>query len=199
MTQPPEITYSDELLADGTVHRRYSDGRSEWRSRGDGRIHWRDDRGDSGTDERLGRDLVKRVHADGRVGYGRDIGYGRTVWGQGRYVLVNRSSFPGRVGALIGALGLGAGIAAAHYAPELLSDDEEEELRRQEAERARSAGDGGGDGGGGDGFDDGGFDDGTDGRRDDDGFGSDGFGSAGDGGDGGDPQNDDGWDGDDFG
>ena len=71
MTQPPEITYSDELLADGTVHRRYSDGRNEWRSRGtDGRIHWRDDRGDSGTDERLGRDLVKRSHTDGRTGYG---------------------------------------------------------------------------------------------------------------------------------
>ncbi|RKE17636.1 hypothetical protein [Streptomyces sp. TLI_171] len=160
MTQPPEITYSDELLADGTAHRRYSDGRSEWRSRGaDGRIHWRDDRGDSGTDERLGRDLVKRTHADGRVGYGRDLGYGRTVWGQGRYVLVNRSSFPGRVGVVLGALGLGAGIAAASYAPELLSDDEEEELRREAAERARSSS-GGDSGGGGDGGGDfGDFDD----------------------------------------
>ncbi|MFD8599683.1 hypothetical protein ACFV1L_32230 [Kitasatospora sp. NPDC059646] len=193
MTQPPEITYSDELLADGTVHRRYSDGRSEWRSRGaDGRIHWRDDRGDSGTDERLGRDLVKRLHADGRAGYGRDIGYGRTVWGQGRYVLVNRSSFPGRVGVVLGALGLGAGIAAAHYAPELLSPDEEEELRR-EAERARSSG---GDGGGGDGGDGDGFDDGPDDGFDD----HDGFGTAGDGGDGQDASDGaDAWDGDDFG
>ncbi|MFJ5228891.1 hypothetical protein ACIQBJ_03230 [Kitasatospora sp. NPDC088391] len=188
MTQPPEITYSDELLADGTVHRRYSDGRSEWRTRGaDGRIDWRDDRGDSGTDERLGRDLVKRTHADGRVGYGRDLGYGRTVWGRGQYVLVNRSSFPGRVGVVLGALGLGAGIAAAAYAPEFLSADEEEELRR-EAERARasSGGDGGGgDGGGGDDFGD--FDDDRGG-----------FGSAGDGDDGTAPA-DDGWDGDDFG
>ncbi|MFJ4677954.1 hypothetical protein [Kitasatospora sp. NPDC088783] len=202
MTQPPEITYSDELLADGTVHRRYSDGRSEWRSRGaDGRVHWRDDRGDAGTDERLGRDLVKRVHADGRVGYGRDVGYGRTVWGQGRYVLVNRSSFPGRVGVVLGALGLGAGVAAAHYAPELLSADEEEELRR-EAERARAGGDGGsgGDGGGGDGgFDDGGDDHRHDDGFDPDGFDSGGFGSAGDGADGGDPPDNDGWDGDDFG
>ncbi|MFJ5924888.1 hypothetical protein ACIQF6_20025 [Kitasatospora sp. NPDC092948] len=195
MTQPPEITYSDSLLADGTVHRRYSDGRNEWRSRNpDGRIHWRDDRGDSGTDERLGRDLVKRSHTDGRTGYGRDIGYGRTVWGQGRYVLVNRSSFPGRLGVVLGALGLGAGIAAAQYAPELLSFDEEEELRRA-AERARARGDGG-DGGG----DDGGDGDG-DGSDDgfDDGFDSDdGFGTAGDGGDD-HPGNGDAWDGDDFG
>ncbi|MEV4561945.1 hypothetical protein AB0K51_33885 [Kitasatospora sp. NPDC049285] len=154
MTQPPEITYSDELLADGTAHRRYSDGRSEWRRRDpDGRIHWRDDRGDSGTDERLGSDLIKRVHADGRTGYGRDVGYGRTVWGQGQYVLVNRSSFPGRLGVVLGALGLGAGIAAAQFAPELLSEDEEEELRRQAAERVNRSTDGsGGDGGGGDGF-----------------------------------------------
>ncbi|MFD7639641.1 hypothetical protein ACFV4P_03215 [Kitasatospora sp. NPDC059795] len=198
MTQPPEITYSDELLADGTVHRRYSDGRSEWRIRGaDGRIHWRDDRGDSGTDERLGRDLVKRIHADGHAGYGRDIGYGRTVWGQGRYVLVNRSSFPGRVGVVLGALGLGAGIAAAQYAPDLLSAAEEEELRRQAAERARDSGGdgGGGDGsgsdGGGDGDEDGGFDDGFDDH--------DGFGTAGDGGDGHHPADGDAWDGDDFG
>ncbi|MFJ8441664.1 hypothetical protein [Kitasatospora griseola] len=195
MTQPPEITYSDELLADGTVHRRYSDGRNEWRSRSsDGRIHWRDDRGDSGTDERLGRDLVKRSHADGRAGYGRDIGYGRTVWGQGQYVLVNRSSFPGRLGVVLGALGLGAGIAAVQYAPELLSSDEEEELRR-EAERARNSG---GDGGGGDGAgssdggdgDDGGFDDGFDDHG--------GFGTAGDGGDD-QGAHGDAWDGDDFG
>ncbi|MFD0345674.1 hypothetical protein ACFQ0M_05495 [Kitasatospora aburaviensis] len=81
MTQPRQLGYSDELLADGTVHRRYEDGRSEWRHRGAaGLVHWNDSTGRAGTDEPLGRDLVKRTRDDGFTEYGRDIGYGRTVW-----------------------------------------------------------------------------------------------------------------------
>lgn len=71
--------YADELLTDGTVCRRYTDGRTEWRSRGQsGVVFWRDDHGMTGTDEALGRDLIKRTYGDGRVIYGREGGYGRT-------------------------------------------------------------------------------------------------------------------------
>ncbi|WP_354638695.1 hypothetical protein [Kitasatospora camelliae] len=146
MTQPRELTYADELLADGTVHRRYADGRSEWRRRRpDGRVEWQDDRNDSGTDERLGEDLVKRTHADGRVEYGRDIGYGRTVWGRGELVLVNRSAFGGRLGVVLGVLGqAAAGVPAAQLPPQALTPDEEEELRRRARERQPAGSPGGG-------------------------------------------------------
>lgn len=98
-----EITYTDELLADRTVHRRYSDGRQEWRSRGpDGVVSWRDDRGSAGTDEPLGRHLIKRTYGDGRVVYGREAGYGRTLWGDGT-LTANRSSFGGRLGGILAA------------------------------------------------------------------------------------------------
>ncbi|MFE4601224.1 hypothetical protein ACFRKE_10225 [Kitasatospora indigofera] len=175
MTQPRHITYSDELLADGTAHRRYEDGRSEWRRRGaDGLVHWHDTFGDAGTDERLGTDLVKRVHADGRVDYGRDIGYGRTVWGNGDTVLVNRTSFGGRLGVVLTALGLAGAVAVTQYPPLALSPEEEEELRAQARAQAAngSAGDGGsgsGDSGGGDYS--GGWDDTDDGGWDGDDFG----------------------------
>jgi hypothetical protein len=40
------VTFIDELMADGGVHRSYSDGRQEWRWRRDGGVvQWRDDRG----------------------------------------------------------------------------------------------------------------------------------------------------------
>ncbi|MGW4897563.1 hypothetical protein ACWEQL_35730 [Kitasatospora sp. NPDC004240] len=180
MTQPPHIGYTDELLADGTVHRRYEDGRNEWRRRGaDGIVHWHDNRERSGTDERLGTDLIKRRYADGTAEYARDIGYGRTVWARGELVTVNRTAFRGRLGTVLGALGVAAAtaIAVSQFPPLELDEAEEEQLREQA--RAAQANSGGGDGGGGGGGDAGGPEYADDSDWDD---------SA-----------DDGWDGDDFG
>ena len=137
------ITYADELLADNTVHRRYSDGREEWRTRTGRTVTWRDSRGGSGVDEPLGPKLVKRTHTDGRVVYGREGGYGRTLWGDG-VVTVNRTSFGGRVGAVLGAVAGGALLATMVAPPMSLSPEEEEQLRQQAQE---SSGGGGGDGG----------------------------------------------------
>ncbi|TXL85327.1 hypothetical protein EW053_31315 [Streptomyces sp. IB2014 016-6] len=149
--QRREITYTDELLADRTVHRRYSDGGQEWRSAvgGGGRrvVQWRDERGGSGTDELLGGRIVKRVYTNGRRPiYGREAGYGRTLWSDG-VLTVNRTSFGGRLGTVLGAVTAGAVIGGLTLPPAFLSPEEEEELRRQ-AEAGSSGG--GGDGGGGD-------------------------------------------------
>ncbi|MFB7469798.1 hypothetical protein [Kitasatospora sp. NPDC056184] len=190
MSNARHLGYRDELLADGQVHRRYEDGRSEWRRRGtDRQIHWHDSLGRSGTDEPLGRDLVKRRYADGATEYGRDIGYGRTVWGGG-LVTLNRSSFGGRLGVVVGALGVAgvAAIAAAQLPPDELSEAEEEELRA-EARRQASADSGGGGGGGGGDV----SVDGDDAHHDDPGA-DDGSADFADWSD-----SDDGWDGDDFG
>ncbi|MGW3954348.1 hypothetical protein ACWEKM_26235 [Streptomyces sp. NPDC004752] len=159
MIRPREIGYTDELLADGSVHRTYEDGRQEWRRRGPaGQVHWRDDQGGTGTDELLGDKIVKRTHADGTVTYGRDIGYGRTLWGRGETLMINRTSFGGRMGAVLVGLGVaGLAVTAAQLPPLSLTPDEEEELRQQ----ARASSSAGGDGGGGDGG-------GSDGGSDDD-------------------------------
>jgi hypothetical protein len=131
MPVPRQVTYTDELLADGTVHRRYSDGRQEWRSRTrEGAVTWRDDRGGTGTDEPLGRWLVKRSYRDGRVMYGREGGYGRTLWGDG-VLTVNRSSFGGRIGAILAAVAGGALLGSLVVPPEALTAAQEAELRRQ--------------------------------------------------------------------
>ncbi|MFJ4922811.1 hypothetical protein [Streptomyces sp. NPDC088725] len=146
MNRPREIPYRDDLLADGSVHRRYGDGREEWRRRDTGPVvRWHDNQGASGTDEPLGQRIVKRRYADGTVVYGRDIGYGRTVWGRGETVLVNRTTFGGRVGAVLAGLGLvtlGA-LTAAQLPPVGLTPEEEEELRSQAAAQTSSGGIGG--------------------------------------------------------
>ncbi|MFJ7988702.1 hypothetical protein [Streptomyces sp. NPDC096351] len=151
MNRPEEIGYADELLADGTVHRRYEDGLEEWRRRAPGRPHvvdWHDDRGGSGTDELLGDRIIKRSLADGTVTYARDIGYGRTLWGRGEQLLVNRSSFGGRMGVVLAGLGVASlAVTAAQLPPLSLSPEQEEELRQQQAQAQQSGG--GGDGGGG--------------------------------------------------
>ncbi|MEU6011300.1 hypothetical protein [Streptomyces sp. NPDC047453] len=143
MIRPREIGYTDELLADGSVHRTYEDGRQEWRRRGPaGQVHWRDDRAGMGTDEQLGTAIVKRTLADGTVTYGRDIGYGRTLWGRGETLMINRTSFGGRMGAILVGLGIaGLAVTASQLPPLSLTPDEEEELRRQ----AQSSSSGGGD------------------------------------------------------
>ncbi|MEV0060792.1 hypothetical protein [Nocardia sp. NPDC050718] len=143
MSVRQHVTYTDELLADGTVHRHYSDGHREWRTRGAGFVSWRDDRGGTGRDEPLGRTLVKRTYADGRVLYGRESGYGRTLWGDG-VLTVNRSSFGGRVGTILAAVAGGALLGTLVMPPEFLSAAEEEELRRQAAASSSSDSGGGG-------------------------------------------------------
>lgn len=152
MIRPQEIGYADELLADGTVHRRYEGGLEEWRSRIPDRprmVRWHDNRGGSGTDELLGNRVIKRTLADGTAVYARDIGYGRTVWPRGERVTVNRSSFGGRMGVLLAGLGVAAlAVTAAHLPPLSMTPEEEEELRRQQEQSQASSS--GGDGGGGD-------------------------------------------------
>ncbi|MFI6364758.1 hypothetical protein ACIBG0_18620 [Nocardia sp. NPDC050630] len=159
MPEHRQITYTDELLADGSVHRRYADGRQEWRTRdAQGMVSWRDDRGNSGTDEGLGPKIVKRVYRNGSVLYGREAGFGRTLWGDG-VLTVNRSSFGGRLGGILAAIAGGALLGALVMPPDALSAEEEEELRRHAAAQSSGSGDGGEDYGG---WDDDGGDDGGD-------------------------------------
>ncbi|WP_327179786.1 hypothetical protein OG599_33840 [Streptomyces sp. NBC_01335] len=150
MMRPTEIGYSDELLADGSVHRSYQDGRQEWRRRDPavaGLVRWHDDEGASGTDELLGDRIVKRV-SNGQVTYGRDLGYGRTVWGRGDTLTVNRTSFGGRMGLLLAGIGVTSlAVTEAQLPPLSLSPEEEEELRRQ-AQASGGDGGAGGDGAG---------------------------------------------------
>lgn len=161
-----ENSYTDELLADGTLHRRYSDGRSEWRTRGEGGVvTWRNSHGVTGTDEPLGRRIVKRTFHDGRVLYGREAGYGRTLWGDG-VLTVNRSSFGGRVGAVLAGVAAGALVAGLVMPPMSMTEAEEEKLRQQA--QSTGGGDAGSTGEGDDTYDDdwsdgeGGLDDGGD-------------------------------------
>lgn len=167
MPEYRQLEYVDELLADGTVHRRYGDGREEWRTRGPGDlVSWRDSDGAAGTDEPLGRRLVKRARPTGVV-YGRECGYGRTLWGDG-VLTVNRSSFGGRLGAVLAGVAGGALLGALVMPPALLSPEEEEELRTQAARDSGS----GSDGSDSDAGDSGGYDDWDDGYGDgDDDFG----------------------------
>ncbi|MCF8610501.1 hypothetical protein L5G28_10095 [Gordonia sp. HY285] len=128
-TAPHEITYIDELLADGTVYRRYSDRRQEWRNRtSSGEVHWRDDRGQSGVDVALGRKVVKRTYGNGAVIYGRENGFGRTLWNDG-VLTVNKSRLGGRLGAAVAGVA-GAGlIGALIYPPDALTPEQEADLQ----------------------------------------------------------------------
>jgi hypothetical protein len=154
------VSFTDELLADGSVHRRFSDGREEWRRRGpDGLVHWRDSVGGTGTDEPLAERIIKRTYAaNGRTVYGRDQGYGRTAWGD-HTLTVNRTTFGGRMGVILAAVGGGLLLGAIVAPPLAMSPVEEEQLRQQLAQQQQpardsgsSSGNGGGDGGdGGDG------------------------------------------------
>lgn len=140
------VPFRDELLADGSVRRAYADGRQEWRRRGPGAmVSWRDDRGRTGTDEALGRRILKRRVDPGAVVYGRDLGYGRTTWSDG-VLTVNETSMGGRAGAIIAAVGAAGLLPAIVDPPFALSPAEEEELRQ--AQLAGSSGDGGGGNGG---------------------------------------------------
>jgi hypothetical protein len=169
------VSFTDELLADGSVHRRYSDGREEWRRRGDdGIVHWRDSVGGTGTDEPLAERLIKRTYAaNGRTVYGRDQGYGRTAWGD-RTLTVNRTTFGGRMGVVLAAIGGGLLLGAIVAPPVMLSPVEEEQLRQQLAQQQQPPRDSGsGTGGNGGGGDSGGDSGGRDHPEDFDGHGND--------------------------
>lgn len=126
-----EVSYTDELLADGTVARRYSDGRQEWRTRGEnGVVFWRDSIGNNGVDEPLGRRIVKRTHANGTVLYGREAGFGRTLWGDG-VLTVNRSRFGGRLGAILAGVAGTALVGSLVLPPLFMSPEEEMALRAE--------------------------------------------------------------------
>ena len=134
MTDVREIGYEDERLADGSVCRRFEDGRTEWRSRlANSRVAWRDGSGGKGVDEMLGDGVIKRTHEIGRVEYAREQGYGRTAWDGGRLVTTNRTSFGGRVGGALSALGAAALLGAVTPPPDALTSAEEEELRQKQA------------------------------------------------------------------
>jgi hypothetical protein len=154
VSQYREIQYTDELLSDRSVHRRFADGREEWRRRaGDQYVQWQDNSGRSGIDEALGGRIIKRTYSTGQVLYGRDQGYGRTAWGDGT-LTINRTSFGGRTGAILAAVGAGALLGAVVAPPLMMSPFEEDELRRQAQQQQSSSSGSGSDGGdGGDGGD----------------------------------------------
>ena len=137
-----EIPYRDELLADRTVHRRYADGREEWRTRDGGVVRWRDNRGRAGTDELLGQRIIKRTYVDGGVVYARDVGYGRTLWRDGT-VTVNQTSFRGRLGMLLAAVAGGVVLGSMTPPPAEMTAAEEEALRQQQASSGSASGSGG--------------------------------------------------------
>lgn len=142
-----ELPFRDELLADRTVHRSYADGREEWRSRDGGLVRWRDNRGRAGTDELLGQRIIKRTYADGSVEYARDVGYGRTLWRDGT-VTVNRTSFRGRLGAVLAVVAGGVLLGSMTPPPAEMTAAEEEALRQQAQAASSGGGGGGGDSGG---------------------------------------------------
>jgi hypothetical protein len=149
------IEYTDELLADKTVCRKYNNGRIEWRTRIDEtKIDWRDNQANFGVDELLGNGIIKRTYGNQTV-YAREQGYGRTLWSN-NLLTINRTSFGGKVGAILAGIG-GAFLLGSLVAPPLmLGAQEEEELRRQQALQQQNSNSSSSDGGG---WDDGDFSD----------------------------------------
>ncbi len=132
---PPDyqtIEYKDELLADKTICRTYNNGRIEWRKRlDDRRIEWRDNQSQQGVDELLGDGIVKRTVSNQLPTYGREQGYGRTLWSNNS-LTVNRTTFGGKVGAILTGMG-GALLLGGLIAPPLMMSGGEEEMMRQRA------------------------------------------------------------------
>ena len=128
------LRYRDETLADGTIYRRYEDGRAEWRTRvSRDVVRWRDNTGREGIDERLARGLVKRTSGV-TVAWGRENGFGRTAWEGGRMVTVNTTPYGGRVGTLLAAAA-GAALIGTILAPPDGVDAAFETLLRDERSR----------------------------------------------------------------
>lgn len=126
------VEYTDELLADKTICRRYQNGRIEWRKKlAETKIEWRDNQSIQGTDELLSTGIIKRTYSNQTV-YGREQGYGRTLWSNNQ-LTVNRTNFGGKIGAILASVG-GAVLLGSLIAPPLaLSLEQEEEMRRQQA------------------------------------------------------------------
>lgn len=151
------VEYRDEMLADKTVSRVYNNNRREWRTlTADGRVEWRDSAGANGVDELLGDGIVKRTVAGGNQPiYGREQGYGRTLWSN-NLLTVNQTSFSGRIGTALAAFG-GAALIGGLVAPPLfLSASEEEQLRQQQRAQQSSGSSDSGDSGSDSDWDDGG-------------------------------------------
>ena len=153
--QIQKITFEDELLTDGTVCRRYSDGRIEWRRQlqEKNKVGWRDNLGAAGEDELLGEGIIKRTLTTGRVIYGREQGYGRTLWSERNILTINRTSYGGRVGGLLAAFTGGALLGTLVPPPQSMTPMKEEELRRRAANQEQNSSSGGTSGGG-DGWED---------------------------------------------
>jgi hypothetical protein len=128
------IEYTDELLADKTICRRYNNGRIEWRTKiSDTKIDWRDNQTNFGVDELLGDGIIKRIYGNQTV-YAREQGYGRTLWSN-NLLTVNKTSFGGKVGAILAGVG-GAFLLGSLVAPPLmLGAEQEAELRRQQQQQ----------------------------------------------------------------
>lgn len=137
---PRVITHKDELLADGSVRRSFSDGSYEWRRRlPDGRVEWQDSWGYSGIDELLGDGIIKRQLSNGQVLYGREQGYGRTLWRGGKVLTINQTSFGGRVGQILSAMGAGFVLGQLIPPPEMLTPEQEAELRAKLIKQQQAA------------------------------------------------------------
>jgi hypothetical protein len=134
------LTYQDEVLADGSLRRSFSDGRHEWRRRlPDGRVEWQDSQGYAGVDELLGDGIIKRTFNNGQVIYAREQGYGRTLWQGGKVLTVNQTSFGGRAGMILASMGAGFLLGSLVPPPEFLSPEEEEMLRQKRCNNSRPA------------------------------------------------------------
>ena len=139
-SNPNVLTYQDEVLADGSLRRSFSDGRYEWRRRlPDGRVEWQDSQGYAGVDELLGDGIIKRTFNNGRVIYAREQGYGRTLWHGGRVLTVNQTSFGGRVGMILASMGAGFLLGSLVPPPEFLSPEEEEMLRQKALQQQQTS------------------------------------------------------------
>jgi hypothetical protein len=133
MSRTGEVTFTDEVMSGGGVCRRYSDGVEEWRWRDpDGTVWWRDNQQRHGTDEPLTGTLVKRTFLDGRVLFGRDLGFGFTIWSDGRRTL-NVTNSPAGLAALLVRVGSQALLGVASAPPSSLSPTEEARLRSSPA------------------------------------------------------------------
>ena len=143
------IEYTDELLADKTICRKYNNGRIEWRTKIDEtKVDWRDNQANFGVDELLGDEIIKRTYGNNQIVYAREQGYGRTLWSN-NLLTVNRTSFGGKVGAILAGVG-GAFLLGSLVAPPLmLGAEQEEQLRQQQAmQQQQQSSSSGGDGGG---------------------------------------------------
>jgi hypothetical protein len=135
MARNGEVTFIDEVMSGGGVFRRYSDGVEEWRWRDpDGAVWWRDNRQRHGSDASLRGGLVKRMFLDGRVRYGRDVGFGWTAWNDGRRTL-NLTGSPAGLAALLVRVGSQALLRVMRPPPSSLSPAEEARLRLRPEDR----------------------------------------------------------------